>query len=416
MKHFALYIAGRYIKSKKSQNAINIMSIIATAGVFVGAAALIIVLSVFNGFESLVTSLYNSFDADYVISIKNGKTFIPDNDKIKTIKGIEGIQLVSEVLEENVLLRNGDKQYFAKIKGVSPEVSKVSRLQHLIIDGNLKLTAGGLPYASLGQGVAIGLSLSSNNSLMPLTVYVPNRLVTPDLSNTANAFKILNINVGSVFSVQQDVDSKYFLAPIDFTRELLSYEKEVNAIEVYLNEGASEKGVQKYLQNIFGPEYEVKNKVQQHELLYKIMRSEKWAVFFILVFILIVASFNDIGSLTMLIIDKQKDIAILKSMGTPMTTVKKIFLFQGMLISGYGGIGGIITGLIICFLQQQFGIISLAGTGSFVIDAYPVKIMFTDIFYVLLIVLCIGLLASIIATRNITRIEENGLAAIIKQD
>ncbi len=416
MKHFALYIAGRYIKSKKSQNAINIMSIIATAGVFVGAAALIIVLSVFNGFESLVTSLYNSFDADYVISIKNGKTFIPDNDKIKTIKGIEGIQLVSEVLEENVLLRNGDKQYFAKIKGVSPEVSKVSRLQHLIIDGNLKLTAGGLPYASLGQGVAIGLSLSSNNSLMPLTVYVPNRLVTPDLSNTANAFKILNINVGSVFSVQQDVDSKYFLAPIDFTRELLSYEKEVNAIEVYLNEGASEKGVQKYLQNIFGPEYEVKNKVQQHELLYKIMRSEKWAVFFILVFILIVASFNVIGSLTMLIIDKQKDIAILKSMGTPMTTVKKIFLFQGMLISGYGGIGGIITGLIICFLQQQFGIISLAGTGSFVIDAYPVKIMFTDIFYVLLIVLCIGLLASIIATRNITRIEENGLAAIIKQD
>ncbi len=392
------------------------MSVIATAGVFVGAAALVIVLSVFNGFESLVTNLYNSFDADYVITSKTGKTFIPDSMQIQQISKFKEVALLSEVLEENVLLKNGDKQYFATIKGVSPEVEKMESLQNLIVDGKLKLEAAGLPYACLGQGVAIGLSLSSSNSLYPLTVYVPNRLSKPDLVNTANAFKILNINVSSVFSVQQDVDSKYFLVPINFARELLSYNKEVSALEVYLKPNIFTPNFQEVLQKTFGPNYNIKNKQQQHELLYKIMKSEKWAVFFILVFILIVASFNVIGSLTMLIIDKKKDIAILKSMGATMQTIKNIFLLQGMLIALYGAIGGIITGLVICFIQEKFGIIGLGSSGSFVIDAYPVKIIAVDIIYVLLTVLFIGLLASLIASRNISKIEDEGLAATIKQE
>ena len=392
------------------------MSIIATAGVFVGAAALIIVLSVFNGFESLVTSLYNSFDADYVITPTSGKTFIPDSLQLNQLSTNPNIALVSQVLEENVLLKNGDKQYFATIKGVSPQLEKMERMQNLIVDGHLKFEAGGLPFASLGQGVAIGLSLSSNNSLYPLTVYVPNRLSIPDLVNTANAFKILNINVSSVFSVQQDIDSKYFLVPISFARELLSYPKEVNAIEIYLKPNSSSGNMQELLQQKFGKHFIVKDKEQQHELLYKIMKSEKWAVFFILVFILIVASFNVIGSLTMLIIDKKKDIAILKSMGATMQTIKNIFLFQGMLISAYGAIGGIITGLVICFLQGQFGIIGLGTNGSFVLDAYPVKIMAIDVIYVSVTVLIIGLLASLIASRNIAKIEDEGIAATIKQE
>jgi lipoprotein-releasing system permease protein len=326
------------------------------------------------------------------------------------------VSIVSQVLEENVLLKNGDKQYFATIKGVSPQLEKMERLQHLIVDGQLKLESGGLPYACLGQGVAIGLSLSSSNSLYPLTVYIPNRLSLPDLINSANAFKILNINVSSVFSVQQDVDSKYVLVPISFARELLSYEKEVSAIEIYLQPNVSNSNFQKTLQNKFGQKFQIKNKEQQHELLYKIMKSEKWAVFFILVFILIVASFNVIGSLTMLIIDKKKDIAILKSMGASMQSIKNIFLLQGMLISAYGAIGGIITGLIICFIQEKFGVIGLGTGGSFVIDAYPVKIIWLDMVYVLITVLIIGLLASLIASRNIAKIEEAGLAATIKQE
>ena len=416
MRFFALYIAGRYIRSKKSQNAINVMSVIATAGVFVGAAALVIVLSVFNGFESLVTSLYNSFDADYVITAKTGKTFIPDSLTWHQISKLPEVELASEVLEENVLLKNGDKQYFATIKGVSPAIENLENIQQLVVEGELKLESGGLPYACLGQGVAIGLSLSSSNGLFPLTVYVPNRLSKPDLVNTANAFKILNINIGGVFSVQQDVDSKYLLVPISFTRQLLSYEREVSALEIYLKPNISNANFQEKLQDMFGDKYIVKNKQQQHELLYKIMKSEKWAVFFILVFILIVASFNVIGSLTMLIIDKKKDIAILKSMGATMQTIKNIFLLQGMLISAYGAIGGIFTGLIICFIQEKFGVIGLGSAGSFVIDAYPVKIMPLDIFYVLATVLFIGLLASLIASRNISKIEEAGLAATIKQD
>lgn len=392
------------------------MSIIATAGVFVGAAALVIVLSVFNGFESLVTNLYNSFDADYVISPTTGKTFTPDCLQLQQLSQMPEVSIVSQVLEENVLLKNGDKQYFATIKGVSPQLEKMERLQHLIVDGQLKLESGGLPYACLGQGVAIGLSLSSSNSLYPLTVYIPNRLSLPDLINSANAFKILNINVSSVFSVQQDVDSKYVLVPISFARELLSYEKEVSAIEIYLQPNVSNSNFQKTLQNKFGQKFQIKNKEQQHELLYKIMKSEKWAVFFILVFILIVASFNVIGSLTMLIIDKKKDIAILKSMGASMQSIKNIFLLQGMLISAYGAIGGIITGLIICFIQEKFGVIGLGTGGSFVIDAYPVKIIWLDMVYVLITVLIIGLLASLIASRNIAKIEEAGLAATIKQE
>ena len=170
------------------------MSTIATAGVFVGAAALVIVLSVFNGFESLVTNLYSSFDADYVVLAKTGKTFIPNSLHMQQLAQLKEVELISEVLEENVLLKNGDKQYFATIKGVSPKVEKLANIQNLIVDGQLKLESGGLPYASLGQGVAIGLSLSSSSSLFPLTVYVPNRLSKPDLINTANAFKILNIN------------------------------------------------------------------------------------------------------------------------------------------------------------------------------------------------------------------------------
>jgi len=392
------------------------MSIIATAGVFVGAAALVIVLSVFNGFESLVTNLYNTFDADYVITPKSGKTFVPDSMQLIAINQLQNVALVSEVLEENVLLKNGDKQYFATIKGVSPALQNMESLQKLIVDGTLKLEAGGLPYACLGQGVAIGLSLSSSNSLFPLTVYVPNRLGKPDLVNTANAFKILSINVSSVYSVQQDVDAKYFLVPISFARELLSYTKQVSALEIYQKNNVVDTDFQDKLKQIVGVAFVVKNKQQQHELLYKIMKSEKWAVFFILVFILIVASFNVIGSLTMLIIDKKKDIAILKSMGATMQTIKNIFLLQGMLITICGAIGGISLGLIVCFLQEQYGFIGLGSSGSFVVDAYPVKIIAIDILYVLATVLFIGFLASLIASRNIAKIEEDGLAATIKQE
>ncbi|MFN7294967.1 MAG: ABC transporter permease, partial [Bacteroidota bacterium] len=287
---------------------------------------------------------------------------------------------------------------------------------NLVVDGSFELIRDSIPFASLGQGVAIGLSLSSGGSVYPLSVYVPNRMVKPDLINTADAFNIRSINVHSVFSVQQDVDAKYFLVPVSFTRDLLSYTNEVTSLEVFLRPEFAEAEMQPKIRQLIGEKFIVKNKVEQHEVLFKIMKSDKWAVFFILVFILIVASFNVIGSLTMLIIDKKKDIAILKSMGAYMQSIKNIFLLQGMLISFRGAAAGIITGLLICLIQQQFGIIGLGSEGTFVIDAYPVKVELLDMLYVLLVVMIIGLLASLIASKNISRIEEEGLAAVIKQD
>ena len=244
---------------------------------------------------------------------------------------------------------------------------------------------------------------------------MPNKESKIDLVNTANAFRILNINVSSVFSVQQDVDSKYFLVPLSFTRELLSAPSEVTSIELYSKNETTDLKLQKSIQAFMGSNFVVKNKEQQHDLLFKIMKSEKWAVFFILVFILIVASFNVIGSLTMLIIDKRKDIAILKTMGATLQTVKKIFLWQGVLISLYGALGGISVGLFVCYLQQHFGLIGLGSTGSFVVDAYPIKIVAKDILAVFVTVMTIGVLAALIATKSISKIDEEGLAAVIKQ-
>jgi ABC-type lipoprotein release transport system permease subunit len=392
------------------------MSIIATGGVFIGSAALIIILSVFNGFESLVVSLYNSFDADLQITATKGKTFVITDKIINDLNRTNGIADVNAVLEENVLLKYNDLQYFATIKGMDAHIAEASKLSTLVVDGKLKLLDGNMPYACIGFGVASALGISPKNMITPLTVYVPNRFSKANFTDGDAALTIRNINVSSVFSVQQDFDAKYIIVPIGFTRELLSYDKELTSVEINLKDGFSESKLQQSVQTIVGNNFKVKTKAQQHDLLYKIMTAEKWAVFFILVFILIVASFNIIASLTMLIIEKQKDIAILKSLGATATQVTNIFLFQGTLISLYGAIGGIITGIVVCLLQQQFGFVTLGGAGSFVIDAYPVKLLLMDIIYVLITVVFIGYLAAMIAVQSLKKIDKIGIATIIKNN
>lgn len=392
------------------------MSIIATGGVFIGSAALIIILSVFNGFESLVVSLYNSFDADLQITASKGKTFVVTDKLLTQLKQTNGIADVNAVLEENVLLKYNDLQYFATIKGMDARTTEESKLSTLVVDGKLKLLEKKMPYACIGFGVASALGISPKNMITPLTVYVPNRFSKANFTDGDAALTIRNINVSSVFSVQQDFDAKYIIVPIEFTRELLSYDKELTSIEINLKNGFPDNKLQQSVQTIVGNNFKVKTKAQQHDLLYKIMTAEKWAVFFILVVILIVASFNIIASLTMLIIEKQKDIAILKSLGASAKQVSNIFLFQGTLISFYGAIGGIVTGIIVCLLQKQFGFVTLGGAGSFVIDAYPVKLLFMDIVYVFITVLFIGYLAAMIAVQSLKKIEEKGIATIIKNN
>ncbi|MDX2443287.1 MAG: FtsX-like permease family protein [Bacteroidales bacterium] len=399
--NFSFYVAKRYLFAKKSQNTINVISTISVVGVSIGTMALIVVLSVFNGFDSLVHSLFNSFDPDLKITIKEGKRFSSDLPSIEELKNTEGVLYLSEVVEENALLKYGKKQYIATIKGVSEDFLKMSGIDTMIIDGNFSLKQGKNEYAVVGQGIAIKLTIGLN-FVNPIVVYVPKREGRVSM-NPEKAFNRRYIFPSGIFAIQQDFDSRYMIVPIEFARELLDFTTEVSALEIKIDPAYDSDDVQARVKEIMGESYDVKNRFEQEELLYKIMKTEKWAIFFILTFILVVASFNVIGSLTMLIIEKKKDISILRSMGAEITRIRNIFLYEGWLISVLGAITGLTIGVLIIWLQKEFGLIKLQGSGSFVIDTYPVEIVLFDFILVFITVIGIGYLAAWYPVRYITR-------------
>jgi len=401
--NFPFYIARRYLVSKKSHNIINIISWVSVIGVMIGTMALVVILSVFNGFEDLVTKLFNTFNPDLQITVKEGKVFTLDEIPADSIKNLAGIVRFTEVVEENALLKYRNKQYIATIKGVSDEYQDLSGLDTMMVEGDLILQAPNSRHAVVGYGIAYYLTLNLRDYTTPISVYVPKR-TRKTFTSMDNAFNNDVIFPAGIFSIQQDFDSKYMLVPISFARELLEYEKEVSSVEIGLEKGIDTDRIQKTIEDLIGEQFEVKNRFQQQEMLYKIMKSEKWAIFLILTFILLIATFNVIGSLSMLIIDKKKDIAVLWSMGANNKVIKRIFLTEGLLISVSGAILGVVLGSFFCWLQQRFGLISLGGgSGSFVIDAYPVKMVATDILYVFLTVFLIGLGASYYPVRQISK-------------
>ena len=399
--NFSFYIAKRYLFAKKSRNVINIISAISVVGVSVGTMALIVILSVFNGFDNLVQSLFNSFDPDIKITIKEGKTFSSGAERIQNLKKLKGVLYMSEIIEENALLKYDDRQYIVTVKGVSDEFINMSGIDSMIIDGEFILKENKNNYAVIGQGVALSLAVGLN-FITPINIYVPKRTQKVSL-NPEKAFSQKYIFPSGIFAIQQDFDSRYIIVPIDFARDLLDYSNEVSAIELKLDPVFNKDKIQEEIKKHLGTGYEVKNRFEQQELLYKIMKSEKWAIFLILTFILIIASFNVIGSLTMLIIEKKKDIDTLRSLGTSLSVLRKIFLFEGWMISILGAILGLMTGTIICWIQQHFGLIKIQGSDSFVIDTYPVNIELPDFIYVFLTVLFIGYLAAWYPVRYITR-------------
>ncbi len=404
---FSLYIARRYLISKKSHNLINVISLISVIGQAVGAAALIIVLSVFNGFEDVITSLYNTFDPDFEITAVKGKTFPEDTFPKQDILNINGIKAVSGVVEEDALFKYADKQYIARIKGVSENYPEVSKLDSIIIDGSLVLQQGNSNFAVVGAGVAWYLGININNLKNLLTVYVPRRGEASSF-NFSSAFNNEVIHPAGVFSVQQEFDEKYVIVPLRFARQLLDYKDEVTSMEIFLKPGADAKLVQNKTEKVLGPQFVVKNRFQQNEALFKVLKSEKLIIFLILVFILILASFNMIGSLSILIVEKLKDIAVLKSMGAGKNLIRKIFIAEGMFISLVGSLTGLFIGLVLLLLQQHFGLVSLGGQeGDFIINAYPVKMIFTDFLKVFFTVLFIGLLATWYPVRYLTRKYRN---------
>jgi len=387
-----LFFSRRYLVSKKSTNAINIISGVSAAGMLVGSLGLILVLSVFNGFENLVESLYNSFYPDIVVTASTGKTFSLPPEKIALLKKTTGVAAISQTIEENALFQYGEHSFPAIIKGVDDEFTKVSGVDSAIYHGRYLLRAGNVDYAVLGVGIEQALSVNYDDPIGYVSVYVPKRGSTVTV-NPADAFSRELIKPAGSFSIQQDFDLKYVFVSIDFARRLLNYTNQISSLEIAVAKGSDADKVIQSLQSLLGNDFTIKNRFQQNEVLYKVMKSEKWAVYAVLTFILIVAAFNIIGSLSMLVIEKKSDIAILKTMGADTSLIRNIFLSEGLLLSLVGCGAGFLLAIVISVLQQQFGLLKIGG-GTFVVDAYPVQMRAGDFVLVFVTVLLIGLLAS----------------------
>lgn len=377
------------------------ISSVSVAGVMVGTMALIIILSVFNGLETLVRSIFNTFDPDLKITAAEGKTFVPDPARLSLLSDVDGVACYSLCLEENVLLKYDDRQYVAAIKGVDDNYSLVTGIDSSMWDGSFTLTGeNGRPYAVPGVGIANFLGLNIN-FVSPLFIYVPKVSGGTDL-NAEDAFIRKFIFASGIYQVEQEYDSRYVFIPLGFARELLENENGVSSLELKFENGADESSVQKNVTRIFGNGFVVQNKFEQQELFYKVMRSERLAIFFILTFILIIASFNIIGSLTMLIIEKERDIEILKSLGADNNLIRKIFIFEGWLISIIGALAGLILGFVICWIQQKYGLVRLH-SDSLIMDAYPVVMKVKDFIIVPVTVLLIGFWAAWYPVRYLTK-------------
>jgi len=399
-----LYIAKRYLFARKSRNAINVISAVSVAGVAVGTAALIIILSVFNGFDGLIKNLFTTFDPDIKITSASSKTFVPGNSLLNHLNSNKQIEFYSFCLEENALLEYGGQQMIATIKGVDENYGRVTGIDTMVCSGEYFLGSDQLPMAIAGRGVAYKLNLGLDNTL-PVKVNIPSRTaeIKGNFQDAEGLINKKNIYTSGVFAIQQEYDNKYYIVPLSFARELLEFEADITSVEIKLKHGSDVAAIKTLLGKDLGKDFIVADRNDQHAFLYKVMQSEKWVIFLILCFILIIASFNVIGSLTMLIIDKKKDINILRSLGANDTKIRNIFFIEGMLISFLGAICGLLIGGIICWLQQYFGLVRLGTEGAFVIDAYPVIMQYGDFTIVFITVLLIGFLAAWYPVRYITR-------------
>ena len=390
------YIARKYFFSSKKINYIHILSLVSQFGIAIGTIALVLVMSVFNGFENLVLDMYNVFDPHIRVTSNDGKNF--DSDEVnKVIGDIDGVANFSSVLEEKILVEYNSKQYIAVIKGVDENYRELTNFDSLIVDGGYIDDFKSNNVAMVGRGIAYYLSMHIGSVFDNLKVYLPNR-DSKNLLKLEKAFTSSSISPVGVFGVQQEIDSKYIIVPLNFVQDLINRDKYVSAIEIKLKSSDSMINIQNLLKEKLDSKYLIQNRFEQQEFLYKILNTERLVVVIILLFIVLIASFNIISSLIILIIDKKKDIESLFNFGVENHSIKKVFIYKSMLGVFVGSFSGIIIGFILAYLQQEFGLIKM-GVGSFVIDAYPVSIRFYDIIIIQLIVLIIGLLASWFTSR-----------------
>ena len=394
--NLAQFIAGRYLFAKKSHNVINIISAISAIGMAVGTAALIIILSVYNGFDSLIRSMMSNVEPDLLITPATGKTFIPDDSTFDWIYDQPSVKNMCCVLEEQVFISYDGKQSLARAKGVDWVYEEESPLKDHMRDGEFKLHRGDVPLAAVGAGLAYELGISPR-FLSPVEIYFPTRTGRISLANPAASIESVRVYPSGLFSVNNDVDAELLIVPIEKMQELLEYEDEVSAVEIRLTEDSPKdelKRLQKEIGARLGPGFRVKDRFQQNESLYKMMKYEKAAIFMILIFVIIIIAFNIFGSLTMLIIEKKEDIRTLRSMGAPDSLIRKIFVLEGWFISLAGLAGGLVIGVGFAALQQAFGIIKMPG--HFVVQAYPIILSWSDILLTAVGVAVIGYLIALL--------------------
>ena len=393
--NFPFYIARRYLFSKKSHNAINVISAISVCGVALATLALVCTLSVFNGFQDLVTTFFTAFDPQLKITAVRGKVFDGQDKRVLQLKKMPDVEVYSESLEDNVMVQYQGRQAMAVVKGVEDNFDQLTPIDSILFGrGDLLLHDEVVDYAI--PGIQLLSTLGSGiRFLDPLEIYAPRRGAKVNMANPSTAFVSGNLfSSGLVFAVNQEkYDASYILTSIDFARRLFQYTTEVSAINLKLKAGADTDAVKKHIQDLLGDDFLVQDRYEQQADTYRIMEIEKLISYLFLTFILMIACFNVIGSLSMLIIDKRDDVVTLRNLGASDRQIVRIFLFEGRMISFFGAFAGVVLGLLLCWLQQEYGLIALGSSGSFVVDAYPVSVHASDVLLIFITVLLIGFLS-----------------------
>ena len=402
------YIAKRYLISKKSHNAINVISGVSVCGIALATLALVCTLSVFNGFQELVTTFFTAFDPELKITSVSGKVFDAQDERIQSLRQLPELEVFSESLEDNAMVQYKGRQAMVVIKGVEDNFNQLTAIDSILYGrGDMVLHDEVVDYAIPGVDVTSSLG-TGIRFLDPLEVYAPKRGSKINVANPSTSFQTAYLHSsGLIFAVnQQKYDASYILTSLSFARDLFQYDTEVSSIELKLKEGSNIYKVQKKISQSLGEDFQVLNRYEQQADTYRIMEVEKLISYAFLSFILLIACFNVIGSLSMLIIDKRADVVTLRNLGANDRLISKIFLLEGCMISFMGAIIGVALGLMLCFAQQEFGILSLgsgASSGAFVVDAYPVSVHFSDVVLVLITVLVIGYLSVLLPVRYLSR-------------
>jgi len=398
--NLAVVFARRYLFGKKSRNAINVISGLSVFVVAFVTAALFILLSAINGLHDLVDNQFTSFDPDLKIEPIKGKVFTPDSI-IDILKKTEGVKSYSEVLEEDVLLKYGERQHVSRIKGVSENYISARGFDTLVYTGTAELKQYNQHSCIVGQGVAYFLNIKPSFATA-LRVYVPKRKGGVSVAPT-NLYKSKTLLTAGIFAAHQDVDEKYIITDLEFAKNILDYNNEISALELEVTQESQIDNIKEALISQIGKNFTVHNRNEQHVAMYKILKIEKLGIIVICLFVLIIASFNIVASLTMLIFEKKNDIAVLNSLGADNTMIKRIFTFEGWLISIIGGIAGISLGAIICYLQMEYSLVQVYGQGNYVVMAYPVSMKLIDIPIILGLVIGIGYITAYFPVRYLTK-------------